>query len=443
MQGGWPSTPRPWAGFRAGAIVVGLLGPACAVDLPAQWIPRDGAVSALVVAWAPTGTTIEAYALGGAGALELEIAEGVPGDLLGYETPLSDLGLAPGPVALDPMGIPLPPPAWLRQFSPEASGSRVAPVEDWPTRLAELRIQAERPCPTLVAEPKVVAPTPRSVLFLEPLDDHRALLGTSRGLFLVESSTISLVRELPPGAGYTGVYRPPGEAQLYLLADDGQVWLGWPSAGFRPFARLPVLTPGTLAGQGSGDAVTLYGLVDRTQALRWRAGATETIPVELDPTRAPDVAPWGGGGLIVFRKSRRSVLELPSFGDTPRELFPELNVDDELRGLRSHPHHGATLVTRNGKILALGDAGVQAIFEAPTVTTPFVFVPAFGGLFYGGEDAVLGLVLPSGRLCGPTSYAIRGQESYKFGAALDDGVVLADESKIGHDVPLVWIRRLR
>lgn len=416
---------------------------ACALEPAYQWLPSDGARSALLLEPSRGGLNVAALSLEGpiSRSFASELRE--PVHVLGYAQTLEDLGFEVGPVPLDPEGRPVPTPTWVRAWSPEDDVPTFRRVAALPAEALALRLGGQAPCPRLEAEPVTLAPSPREPHFLGAIDEARALLGTDRGVFLVESATVSLLRELAPEAAYSGLYVPALGAAVYVARADGQIFSGRPGEGFRRVAQLPPVLPAGLAGFGAGPDLVLYGLSSTSTIHRWEGARLETQRVLLDPVRGPRLGAFGPRSVVVYRGGRQSVVELAEWPQPPKEQLLDLQPDDELRGLRNIVGLGPVLASRDGLAFRRGDVAWELHFDSPTATTPFVLEQAFGGTLFGGEDAVLGLILRDGQSCGSVAYSTAGQDSYKSSARVGEVVYLIDDDRISAAAPMVRLRQLR
>lgn len=416
---------------------------ACALEPSYQWLPTDGAQSVLLLEPSKEGLNITALPVEGAARWTFSEGAQPPIHLLGYGRSLSELGLEAGPVRIEAQGRPLPVPSWVRAWSSEDDAPRFRLAPGLPPLALELRIAGTDPCPRLQADPVILAPDMRRPLFFGAIDGDRALLGTHQGVFVVESATISLSRELSPEAAYTGLYVPALGAEVYVARGDGQVFRGRPGEGFEPVAQLPKVEPAALSGFGAGPSLVLFSMSSSSAVHRWEAGQVETQRVELDSLRSARIAAFGPRGVVLYRGSRHGVVELAEWPNPPREHPLELQPDDELRGLRNIVGLGPVLATRDGLAFRRTDTTWVLHFDAPTATTPFVLEQAFGGTLFGGEDAVLGLRMDDGLECGSASYATAGQDAFKNSAAVGDVVYLIDDEPIAVASPMVRLRALK
>lgn len=441
-------TPRgraPAKSAPGAALALALLGgvSGCVLEPTFEWIPADGAHSVLLIEVTPAELKLSAQPLDAVFRWTYEGPRDGPLYVLGYEQTLSELGLEAGPVRLDPQGRPVPTPTWARAWAPKDEPPRFRPFEGVPPEASELKIAGEARCPRLSAQPVTVAPSPRQPYFLAAIDGEQALLGTDRGIFVVRSSTIALLRDLSPHAAYSGLYVPALGAEVYLARDDGQVFRGRPGLGFTPVTQLPRVAADGLAGFGQGEALVLFSVSSTSAVHRWSRGPVETLPVLLDPSRGVRLSAFGPRSVALYRGGRQSVVEVTEWPSPARELRLELQPDDELRGLRAITGVGPVLATRNGLALRRTADGWELLWDSATATTPFVLEQAFGGTLVGGEDAVLGLRLSDGRECGSVSFATAGQDSFKASASVGEVVYVIDFDPISPTGPMVRIEALK
>jgi hypothetical protein len=413
----------------------------CSLQDPTHWFSPEGASSYLIVQVGSAGVTVEAEAGPLVRSYEAEDLRQLY--LLGYAEDLAELGLEPGLLQVDQGGGVLPKPRWIqamdRTLQPEGGFQEVAEL---PRSIAELRFAAIDACPTLVPEVVPLGEAGLYFFFFISLDPKRALLGTNRDLFLVESDAVRKVA-LPGNEGrvYTAAWAPRAD-ELWLASSDGVIFRGNLQDGLQEATRAPrPLEFGALSGRLDPTGTELYTATSSSSVAWWRQGQWTTVSVALDSTEPIAVEPLDDGGFVVGRRTASTVFQIQ--GEVPFAEVVDLRLaaSDQIRSMQVVEGLGATIGTHLGDLYAYqaGQWSRVARLNVPTGIT--VAVPAFGGLFMGGEKVVFGLSFGDERECNPTGYSVGDNHDVKQAVRVGDQVYLTQEAVNETGSYLLRIRR--
>lgn len=404
-----------------------LLFPGCALEDPTHWFAPEGARSYLIIQVGGSGISVEAQ--GGPLGRSYQ-AEGLRQlYVLGYAEDLTELGLKPGLLRVDPGGGALPKPRWIRGLDRTvASDDNFRELLELPAPIAGLRFADVDPCPTLVPEAVPLGEAGLYFFFFLNLDPDRALLGTNRGLYLVEPGSVRKVT--PPGSAgrvYTAAWAPEAD-DLWLARSDGVIDRGDLQGGLEEFTRAPrPLAFGALSGRLGTEGPELYGVTSSTSVGWWRHGLWTTLRVSLDPNEPLALAPLSDGGFVVGRRSASTVYQIQGVDPFAEVVELRISASDQIRSLQVVEGLGATIGTHLGELYAYeaGDWRRVAGLDTPVAIT--AAVSAFGGLFLGGQNVVFGLRFGGERGCTATGYSVGENHDVKHAVQVGDEVYLSQE----------------
>lgn len=418
-----PAGHRPSTRFAL--LLIALTG--CTLEDPAHWFAPDGAQSYVIIQIAGAGVTVEAQ--------RGPLGRGYPAEdlrqlyVLGYAEDLPELGLQPGLLHVDSGGGALPKPRWIQALDRTVgSEGDFRELTDLPRPIADLRFSAIDRCPILVPESVPLGEGGLFFFFFVSLDPNRALLGTNRGQFLVESGAIrKLVIPGSEGRVYTAAWAPEPN-DLWLARSDGVIFRGNVQDGLQEVTRAPGrLELGALSGRLTLEGPELYCATSTNSVAWWRRGEWTTVPVSLDPTAAIKVAPLSDGGFVVGRRSASSVFQVQGEVPFAEVVDLRLSASDQIRSLQWVEGLGATIGTNLGELYGYQDGNWSRVAGLDTPVGITVVVPAFGGLFLGGDRVVLGLRFGDERGCPVTGYAVGENHNIKHAVRVGDDVYLSQE----------------
>lgn len=415
-----------WRAWCVGGLL-SITSTSCTLQDPTHWLAPDGAASYVIIQVGGAGIAVEAQGgpLGrGYSAEDLRQLY-----VLGYTEDLTQLGLEPGLLRVEAGGGALPEPRWIQtiDWTAEPPGN-FRQLSELPRAIAELRFAAIDPCPTLVPEVVPLGEAGLYFFFFVGVDPDRALLGTNRGLFLVEPGVAR--RVVPPGAEgrvYTAAWAPAPD-DLWLARSDGVIERGNLQDGLQVVTRAPrALQFGALSGGLTPEGPELYGATSSTSVVWWRRGEWRTLAVTLDPSARTSVAPLSDGGFVVGRRSASTVLQIQ--GEVPYAEVVDLGLSgsDQIRSLQLLEGFGAVIGTQLGDLYARQSGHWSRVAGLDTPVAITVAASAFGGLFLGGENVVFGLRFGEERGCPSTGYSIGGNHHVKHAVRIGDDVYLSQE----------------
>ena len=307
-----------------------------------------------------------------------------------YAAPLSELGLARGPVPLvsgDTCGArALPEPlALYRLGSAEAGGWRLE--AQIPEDLRALRYPGVCPCLDFeVVNESALDPGVRAVVTPEP---ERMLLFTGgRGVWRYDGEAVTQGPAAGPAPAEPWEVIAEGPDRLWVAATDGW-WVGYPGLGDTQTAT--VADPEFMRARGGGPTPAgfeVFTMTNRGVFTRHAPGAPEELARTGDVpanTSQDAVVLWLGPGRVTAAvPSTLTVHQL-----TGRRLEGAV-VPAETRGVVALADLGDSVValTALGPAFRLVGTDVQDL-EAPELATPTAVVAAPHGFIYTGDGGYL------------------------------------------------------
>lgn len=402
--GGQRRAPRPSAvGVLFGVWSVVASG--CALDTPAKYLAPEGAQSYLIIEVGGEGISVE--------ALGRPEGRSYDGDdlrqlyVLGYAESLAQLGLPAGLLRVDATGGPLPKPIWIRGLDHAANeDGTFESLAELPAMIRDLRLAEVSPCPDLVPDALTYGPNAGRTYFFVKLDADRGLLGSSAGLFLVESSTITYLPQFGPQT-YTGAFAEQATGTIWMARNDGVIVRGTLEGGFVEGIRFAhAFIPGTFGGPLGGDGSELYGATTSTTVWWYREGTLESVAVSLQASPPPMLASVEPGLIAALRQDTGRIFEISGSPAVARLVDAGIPARDQVRSITQLPQRGTMIGTELGELYERRGGIWQRALTLESSTAITVAVPAFGGLFLGGEDMVFSMTFADGRICPPAGYSV-------------------------------------
>lgn len=423
---------RPDATWRLGVASLAL-ATACDLERPLLWLNLDGATSFLVLH--ASGPTYVAEAVpappydrsyDSAAIAELYV--------LGYEPPLSELGLAPGSYPVGEVGLPIPRPRWAQRLDLATGTRSPVPPDGLPEPMASGRLLGVRHCPALLREAWSLGGPAAVASSLAAIDPERALLATELGLYLVTSSSVSEVSSLPPSPHpITGIWAPTPGGDLWLARRDGAILKGHPDRGFVIEHQRPnPMYRGTLGGPLGGDGRELWGVTANSDLAWWKDGQWLEWPLTLD-NNAPSVAQTVEGHLLVARRDPDTLYEVDRSSASVTSERLGLRGVDSLRMVMTDPVLGTVVGTEQGRLFRRDDKEWRNVLTTKESVRITLVVAAFGGWLIGGEQGVVAFHYSLEEPC--ESQVIGSSANLSRGVGLRDAAYFVEE-EVGGRFPL-------
>lgn len=359
--------------------------------------------------------------------------------VLGYPATLAALRLEPGPLALDPAGIPLPTPSARYRLDDAAWTTLTAD----PAFVGALRVSFTQRCARF--RTRVVAvPTPSGaqVSVALPLDARRVLVGTRGGeAFEVTTEGVAPYTRLSTTTRFAGGLSVGDEL---WLADAEVIRRGHPERGLTALPRLPTPLAGEIQLDVSraGEPFELFAIDATLRAVHFDGARWTELRAPSPPASRvrPGIVRLGPGHAAMIGTGTSTVIDL-YVGAPERARALRLpgrpSSADTVWGMTHVPGLGPLLGTRFGVIYRWEDGTWTSLplsMATPRADVFFAYDEP-GHFMAGGQDGIFVERLDTGEICEPTEAA--GADSARAIAPLGEGYVLASVDAFGRSLVVI------
>ncbi|MBI2376288.1 MAG: hypothetical protein HYV07_20000 [Deltaproteobacteria bacterium] len=423
---------------------------ACSTDPPPFTIPPSDAASTLVSVW-PKGLELpvfRAFEADSLASLTIDPPDAVVRAMFSTK-PLDELEISPGPVELDPSGVPLSsivdlpiqrvdvvdghPDAWV-----------VEPALD--ATLASLRI-AGNPCPAseLVRTTLARANAPIVGSWASGPDEVSLFFGTGQ-VSKNRLGSSELLGEVVSGTVAAG-WMDTKTGELFMLDTDGIVRSG-PFGG--PYEVLGDLgIPVALAAMDGGRGATVLEVVMAAREkgvegepspyriARFRQGSLEVL--YTSELAAFDVGiTWAGPGrAAAIGVERRQVVEVLPSGIEVRELAESISRSAKMSATAFVPGMGVLVSTDRGDLFELKDGVFEHLLTTSLSSEIFDLAAVNGLLIAAGGDGLVTEFLPGFGGCRAREGS--ANEVWTHVVGIEDRALLVQGRSGGLELSGAWI----